>query len=215
MPQKDLIVNEIFFSIQGESTHAGIPCIFVRLAHCDLRCSWCDTEYAFYEGTKMSVKEVLAATEQYPCDLVEVTGGEPLLQDGVHELIVSLLDAGKQVLIETGGHRDVSPVDSRAILILDLKCPDSGMSHKNRWENLEALKSKDEIKFVLASRTDYDWAKGVIRQHDLAARHPIHFSPVWQSLKPEQLAAWILEDGLPVRLQLQLHKLLWGEQRGV
>jgi len=215
MPQKDLIVNEIFFSIQGESTYAGIPCVFVRLAHCDLRCSWCDTEYAFYEGTKMSVKEVLAATRQYPCDLVEVTGGEPLLQEGVHELIVSLLDAGRQVLIETGGHRDISPVDPRAILILDVKCPDSGMSHKNRWENLEELKSKDEIKFVLASRTDYDWAKNVIRRHDLASRHSVHFSPVWQSLKPEQLAAWILEDGLPVRLQLQLHKLLWGEQRGV
>jgi 7-carboxy-7-deazaguanine synthase len=215
MPNKDLIINEIFFSIQGESTRAGMPCVFVRLAHCDLRCSWCDTEYAFYEGTKMSIKETVAAALKYPCNLVEITGGEPLLQEGVHDLVRTLLDTGKVVLIETGGHRDISRIDPRAILILDLKCPDSKMAHKNRWDNLPKLKAEDEIKFVLASRTDYDWAKEVLENHDLASHHSVHFSPVWQSLKPELLAAWILEDGLPVRLQLQLHKVLWGDKRGV
>jgi 7-carboxy-7-deazaguanine synthase len=213
MPRNDLIVNEIFFSLQGESTYAGELCTFIRLAHCDLRCKWCDTEYAFNEGFAMSVEEILEQVRRYPSELVEVTGGEPLLQNGVHTLIKRLLDGGKTVLIETGGHRDVSQVDKRARLIYDIKCPDSGMVNKNRWENLATLSSDDQIKFVLASRKDYDWAKGIIAKHCLLESHVVLFSPVWDTLPPQKLADWVLQDGLPVRLQLQLHKILWGNER--
>lgn len=215
MPQEKLVVNEIFFSLQGESTYAGEPCAFIRLAHCDLRCNWCDTEYAFHEGSSMSVADILKEVQQYPTNLVEVTGGEPLLQDSVHGLVRRLLDSGKKVLIETGGHEDISQVDERATLIYDVKCPDSGMSKKNRWENLPNLRPQDEIKFVLASRRDYVWAKEVITRRKLAGNHSILFSPVWGSLSPQDLAGWILEDGLKVRIQLQLHKILWGNKRGV
>ena len=211
-----MIVNEIFFSIQGESTHAGRPCGFVRLAHCNLRCEWCDTEYAFEEGRKMALEEIVGELERYPTDLIEVTGGEPLLQSDVLKLITCLLDAQKTVLVETGGSLSVGQVDRRARLIYDIKCPGSGMSERNCWENLALLKDTDEIKFVVKSREDYEWARDRIREWDLTSRHTVLFSPVWERLKPSELAEWVLQDGLPVRVQVQLHKYLWGAAaRGV
>lgn len=211
-----LVVNEIFFSVQGESSFAGRPCAFVRLTYCNLRCTYCDTEYAFYEGQKITIDQIVEKIESYPTDLVEITGGEPLLQKRVHPLITRLLDRGKTVLIETGGSIDVRPVDGRAILIYDVKCPSSGMADRNRWDNLTHLKSSDEIKFVIGSREDYEWARAKTQELDLHTKHTVLFSPVWGALEPSRLAEWILQDGLPVRLQLQLHKLLWGPAtRGV
>jgi len=211
-----LIVNEIFFSIQGESTHAGRPCGFVRLAHCNLRCEWCDTEYAFEEGREMALEEIVCELERYPTDLIEVTGGEPLLQSDVLKLITCLLDAQKTVLVETGGSLSVGQVDRRARLIYDIKCPGSGMSERNCWENLALLKDTDEIKFVVKSREDYEWARDRIKEWDLTSRHTVLFSPAWGRLKPSELAEWVLQDGLPVRVQVQLHKYLWGpDARGV
>ena len=216
MSDQSLEVNEIFFSIQGESSHAGRPCAFVRLTACNLRCSYCDTEYAFYEGTERTIGEIVAEVVAFPCDLVEITGGEPLLQTPVHDLIRELLELGKTVLIETGGALDVSAVDPRAILIYDIKCPDSGMAGKNRWENIALLKPVDEVKFVIGSAGDYQWSKEKITEYRLSERHQVLFSPVWGDLEPRQLAEWILTDGLNVRVQIQLHKLLWGaETRGV
>ena len=210
-----LLINEIFYSIQGESSYSGRPCAFVRLTACNLRCVYCDTAYAFNEGQWMTVDAVLAETLKYPTSLVEITGGEPLLQRAVHPLISRLLDAGKEVLIETGGSLDISEVDPRAVLIYDIKCPDSGMVEKNRWENLSLLRVRDEVKFVVSSRKDYDWAKQVMSERSLAAPRTVLFSATWHQLPPDQLAQWILEDRLPVRLQVQLHKILWGEKRGV
>lgn len=211
-----LVINEIFFSIQGESSYAGLPCVFVRLTYCNLRCSWCDTEYAFYEGERQDVDKVIEKVCAYPCDLVEVTGGEPLLQKNVHRLIKGLLDRGKKVLVETGGHVDISEVDRRATLIYDIKCPDSGMNDRNRWENLEILRPQDEVKFVIASRRDYEWARDQIPRIPSWKERVILLSPVWDRLEPKLLADWVLEDSLPVRMQLQLHKILWGpEARGV
>ncbi|MBI4444636.1 MAG: radical SAM protein [Acidobacteria bacterium] len=211
-----LIVNEIFFSIQGESSHAGKTCAFVRLTYCNLRCTYCDTEYAFYEGKGLSVDEIINRINQFPTELVEITGGEPLLQKNVHKLIRRLLDSGKTVLIETGGSLDIKVVDPRAILIYDIKCPDSGMHAQNLWRNLNFLKTSDEVKFVISSRSDYQWARDILRQYQLDAKHTVLFSPVWGKLSPKELADWILHDGLRVRLQLQLHKLVWGaEARGV
>ena len=215
-PKDSLTVNEIFFSIQGESTRAGHPCAFVRLAQCNLRCTYCDTEYAFYEGKEMSLENIIRQVDDYPTDLVEITGGEPLLQSAVFPLIKRFLDDGKIVLIETGGSIDVRPVDSRAILIYDIKCPDSGMVDKNLWENLSHLKPNDEVKFVLGSRRDYEWAKEQLDRWDLVSRHTVLFSSVWGQLDSRELAEWVLQDGLQVRFQVQLHKILWGnEVRGV
>lgn len=205
-----LLINEIFFSIQGESSFAGQPCAFIRLTGCNLRCKWCDTEYAFYEGTRMSLDEIFQQVSNFPTRLVEVTGGEPLAQAEVHLLLERLLDSGKTVLVETGGHMDIQPVDDRAILIYDIKCPDSGMADQNRWENLTHLKKIDEIKLVIASRQDYEWARKTVVDRKLTPRHRVIFSPVWGILDPAPLADWILEDGLPVQMQIQLHKLLWG-----
>lgn len=211
-----LRITEIFFSIQGESSYIGRPCVFVRLTGCDLRCSWCDTAYAFKGGRQIAIEEIVARVESYPCNLVEITGGEPLLQPGVHLLIKELLGRGKEVLLETGGHRDLTPVDSRVRIICDIKCPDSGMSGHNCPANLELLKPGDEIKFVLASRADYLWARELIRDRGLAERHTVLLSPVWDQLEPRDLAEWILADGLAVRMQVQLHKILWGaEVQGV
>lgn len=211
-----LAVNEIFFSIQGESSYAGLPCVFVRLTYCNLRCSWCDTEYAFYEGKRQSTDAIIEKVCSYPCELVEVTGGEPLLQKNVHHLITTLLDHGKTVLVETGGHMDIHQVDARAILIYDIKCPDSGMSDRNRWENLKALRPRDEVKFVIASRRDYEWARDQIPEIPSWKDRVILLSPVWDRLEPRILAEWVLQDNLPVRMQVQLHKILWGaEARGV
>jgi 7-carboxy-7-deazaguanine synthase len=210
-----LLVNEIFYSIQGESSHAGRPCAFVRLTACNLRCDYCDTEYAFHEGKSMTVEQVFGEVLKCPTGLVEITGGEPLLQTPVHTLTARLLDAGKEVLIETGGSLDISPVDPRAVLVYDIKCPDSGMVDKNRWDNLERLRGHDEVKFVISSRTDYEWAKRILSERGIASRHVVLFSPAWHRIDPAELAGWMLEDGVPARLQVQLHKILWGERRGV
>ncbi len=212
-----LTINEIFHSIQGESSFAGQPCVFVRLTACDLRCTWCDTPYAFYEGHKMSVDEVIADVESRGCDLVEVTGGEPLLQQDVYPLMQRLIDAGKTVLIETGGHRSIANVPAGVIRIMDVKCPGSGESEKNDWSNLPLLTSRDEVKFVIADRVDYDYARGVLARERLAERcGAVLFSPVHGNLDPRQLSEWVLADRLPVRVQLQLHKYIWSpETRGV
>ncbi len=211
-----LVVNEIFRSIQGESTRAGEPCVFVRLTACDLRCTWCDTEYAFHEGTKQTVAEVLDRVEAWDVRLVTVTGGEPLLQKSTPELITSLLDRGRTVLVETGGHRDITGLDSRAIRILDLKAPSSGQTDRMRWGNLDDLRATDEVKIVVRDRIDYDWALKTIHSRGIEGRCPILLSPVHGELDPATLAGWILESGAPVRLQIQLHRLLWPETlRGV
>jgi 7-carboxy-7-deazaguanine synthase len=217
MTDDRLRINEIFFSIQGESTWAGRPCAFVRLTGCDLRCSWCDTEYAFHEGRTMAVDDVAAQLLGYGCDLVEVTGGEPLLQAAVHPLIARLLAAGMTVLVETSGASDVSRLDPRAIKVMDLKCPGSGESARNLWTNLEHLTPRDEVKFVIADRADYQWASDVTRRHNLAARvNAVLMSCAFGRLEPALLAGWILADRLPVRMQLQMHKHIWApDARGV
>ena len=212
-----LTVNEIFYSIQGESTRAGRPCVFVRLTACDLRCSWCDTEYAFHEGRKMSIDEVVAAVDRYACPLVEITGGEPLLQDDVYELMERLLADDRTVMLETGGHRPITKVPRAVIKIVDVKCPGSGEADKNDWTNLDRLAPHDEEKFVIADRADYEFARDAVARHQLASRAlATLFSPVHGVLAPKALSEWILEDRLPVRLQLQLHKFIWSASaRGV
>lgn len=207
-------VTEIFHSIQGESTHAGRRCAFVRLAGCNLRCRWCDSDYTFTGGERMSIDDVVAQVKRYGCDLVEVTGGEPLAQAEGFDLIRRLADEGLEVLVETSGSIDIAPVDRRAKIILDIKCPASGEAEKNRWENLDELRPHDEIKFVIAGRDDYDWARRVIDERGLAGR-TILFSPVWGELELQPLAEWMIEDRVPARLQTQLHKHIWGERRGV
>jgi 7-carboxy-7-deazaguanine synthase len=212
-----LTINEIFYSIQGESTYAGRPCVFVRLTACDLRCSWCDTPYAFHEGKKRELSDVLAEVDRYDCPLVEVTGGEPLLQEEVYGLMSSLVDRGRTVLLETGGHRSTARVPSDVVTILDVKCPGSGEASKNDWSNLERLRPHDEVKFVIKDREDYDYARGVITRYDLAARAAaIHLSPVHGVMNARTLSEWALADRLPVRVQLQLHKYIWDPAtRGV
>src|ERR1700730_13687695 len=212
-----LTVNEIFYSIQGESTRAGRPCVFVRLTACDLRCSWCDTPYAFHEGQKRSVAEVVAAVERYGCPLVEITGGEPLLQEEVYELMDRLLALVRTVLLETGGHRPVTRVPAAVLKIVDIKCPGSGEAAKNDWSNLDRLAPHDEIKFVVQDRVDYEFARDVIARHDLASRAAaVLMSPVHGVLDPKTLSEWMLADRLPARLQLQLHKYIWpANTRGV
>ncbi|MBX2989934.1 MAG: radical SAM protein [Bacteroidetes bacterium] len=204
-----LIVNEIFFSIQGESGFAGMPCVFVRLTGCNLRCVWCDTEYAFYEGRQMSMEEILAKVESYNCKLVEVTGGEPLVQEGVHDLMTTLCDRGFEVLLETSGSISIAGVDSRVRRIVDIKCPGSGMVKENLWENIEFLTAQDEVKFVVGSKDDFQWTVDVIRRYELEKKCPIFLSPVFGDVQPIELADWILESGIPARLQLQMHKYIW------
>lgn len=211
-----LRVNEIFHSIQGESTHAGRPCVFVRLTYCDLRCSYCDTEYAFFEGSERSLDDIVAEVGGHGCRLVEVTGGEPLIQRETIALLERLLAAGHEVLLETSGAWPVEHVPEGVRVIMDLKTPGSGMVGRNRWENLRHLDAADEIKFVICDRADYEWARGVVGEHGLADRHAVLFSPEWGGLDPAALAAWILADRLTVRLQLQLHKHIWSPTaRGV
>jgi 7-carboxy-7-deazaguanine synthase len=212
-----LTVNEIFYSIQGESTDAGRPCVFVRLTACDLRCTWCDTEYAFHEGRSMSVDAVMAEVDRHGCELVEITGGEPLLQDDVYPLMERLLAEGRTVLLETGGHRPLGRVPAAVRKIVDVKCPGSGESHRTHWDNLENLAPHDEVKFVIKDRIDYEFARDIVARHQLAGRvAAVLFSPVHGVLDPKDLAAWILEDKLEVRLQLQVHKFIWGpDVRGV
>ncbi len=212
-----LTINEIFHSIQGESTRAGEPCVFVRLTACDLRCRWCDTPYAFHEGRKMAVDEVVARVEAFGCPTVEITGGEPLLQADVVPLMERLLALGKTVMVETGGHRSIAGVPEGVIRIMDVKCPGSGESDRNDPANLVLLTSRDEAKFVIADRADYEFARDIVVRTALADRcAAVLFSPVHGELPLRQLAEWILEDRLPVRLQAQLHKYIWDPQtRGV
>jgi 7-carboxy-7-deazaguanine synthase len=212
-----LTVNEIFHSIQGESTHAGDRCVFVRLTACDLRCNWCDTPYAFHEGRKMSIDDVLSVVEGYGCPLVEITGGEPLLQEGVYELMERLLAAGHTVLLETGGHRPIDRVPAAVVKIVDVKCPGSGEADKNCWSNLDRLAAHDEVKFVVLDRADYEFARDVLTRTQLPSRAAaILFSPVHGLLDPKTLSEWVIADRLPVRVQLQLHKLIWSPTaRGV
>jgi 7-carboxy-7-deazaguanine synthase len=212
-----LTINEIFHSIQGESTYTGRPCVFVRLTACDLRCSWCDTPYAFTEGRKMSLDDVVAQVEAYGCPLVEVTGGEPLLQKDVYPLMDRLLASGHTVMLETGGHISIERVPPAVIRIVDVKCPGSGESEKNDWANLDRLTPRDEVKFVIKDRGDYEFARDVLARHRLADRcGAVLFSPVHGVLEPKALAEWMLVDRLPARLQLQTHKYIWSpDTRGV
>lgn len=213
----NLVVNEIFYSVQGESTHAGRPCAFVRLTACNLRCNYCDTEYAFYEGRRMTIAQIVEQVEGYGCPLVEITGGEPLLQQGVYRLCAALLDAGMQVMIETSGASDVSRLDQRVIKIMDLKCPGSGEAQRNLWSNLSHLTAQDEVKFVISDRADYEWTRAVIAEHGLAGRvNAVLLSPAFGRIDAASLASWMLEDHLAARLQLQMHKYIWSPNaRGV
>jgi len=212
-----LTINEIFYSVQGESTYAGLPCVFVRLTACDLRCTWCDTPYAFHEGSKRPLEEVLGEVDRFGCSLVEVTGGEPLLQEDVYPLMRGLLGRGKTVLLETGGHRSTARVPEEVVTILDVKCPGSGEVEHNDWANIGRLRRHDEVKFVITDRADYEFAHDVMTRHELSGRAAaIHFSPVHGVLDPKTLSEWVLADGLPVRVQLQLHKYIWSPTtRGV
>lgn len=211
-----LRVCEIFHSIQGEGTRAGLPCVFVRLTGCHLRCAWCDTTYAFYEGTWMTVNDVLGKVREYGCPAVEVTGGEPLLQPAALPLLARLADEFAPVLLETSGAAPIGAVDPRIVRIVDVKCPGSGEAGRNHWPNLDLLTPRDEVKFVLADRADYDWARDVLARRNLAGRCPVIFAPVHARLAPAELAGWVLADRLPVRVGLQLHRLIWpGGERGV
>jgi 7-carboxy-7-deazaguanine synthase len=212
-----LTVNEIFHSLQGELTRAGERCVFVRLTACDLRCSWCDTPYAFYEGHKMTLEEVLEAVEAFECPVVEITGGEPLLQKETPELMRRLLERGKRVMVETGGHIGIDRVPAGVVRIMDIKCPGSGEAHRMDWANIDRLTREDEAKFVIRDRADYEYARDVLKAHRLDERcGAVLFSPVHGVLTPEALASWVLEDRLPVRVQLQVHKFIWPPQtRGV
>ena len=211
MKEDTLVVHEIYRSIQGESTFAGLPCAFVRLTGCNLRCTWCDTPQAFYGGKRMRRDEVLERALALGTPLVELTGGEPLLQPGVIPLLRELCDAGRTVLVETSGEADVSRVDPRVHKIMDLKAPGSGESHRNRWSNLAALGQGDEIKFVLADRADYEWMRATVQERGLGSLGvALLASTVWGKLAPKDLVDWVLEDGLPVRVQVQLHKIIWG-----
>jgi len=209
-----LIVSEIFYSLQGEAARAGLPTVFVRLAGCPLRCRWCDSAYAFGGGREMTLAAVLDEVQGYPVRRACVTGGEPLAQGECLDLLTALADRGYDVSLETSGALDIAPVDSRVSRVMDLKAPDSGEEGNNRWENLHFLNSRDEIKWVIASRRDYEWARAAIGAHRLDALCPLLMLPAHGLIEPCQLAEWILADALPVRFQMQLHKLLWGNMRG-
>jgi 7-carboxy-7-deazaguanine synthase len=214
--EQTLVVHEVYASIQGESSHAGWPCTFVRLAACHLRCTWCDTPHAFGEGVRRSVDDVVADAHGRGIARIEVTGGEPLLQPGVHPLMARLCDLGHTVLLETSGALDIGRVDPRVVRIVDLKCPGSGEEARNRWENVELLGPRDEVKFVLADRADYEWARAAIERHGLAGRCTVMLSVAHGLLAPADVVRWMLEDGLDARFQLQLHKVIWDPNaRGV
>ncbi|MDX1647806.1 MAG: radical SAM protein [Longimicrobiales bacterium] len=222
MAEPFLRITEIFHSIQGESTWSGVPCTFVRITGCPLRCTWCDTEYAFHGGERMTLDDIVREVRGHPARVVEITGGEPLAHPGAFDLAHRLLEEGYTVLVETSGAFDVAPLDPRVHKIMDLKCPGSGENRRNRWENLDHLTGRDEIKFVVKDRADYEWARDVIEERGLTERveegslRALLMSPVWGEMELEPLASWILEDGLRVRFQLQVHKLIWGpETKGV
>lgn len=211
-----LKVNEIYYSIQGESSKSGLPCVFVRLTYCNLRCTYCDTEYAFYEGEDKSIEEIIYEVKNYNCKLVEVTGGEPLVQKECLELMKKLCDEGFDVMLETGGSLPIKDIDERVLIIMDLKCPSSKMEKKNLYENIDFLKPSDELKFVIGNREDYDWSKEIIYRYDLQYKSEILFSVVFGELEPVSLVNWIIEDKLDIRYQLQMHKYIWHpETKGV
>jgi 7-carboxy-7-deazaguanine synthase len=215
-PEGSLVVHEIYRSLQGESTFAGLPCVFIRLTACHLRCGYCDTPHAFRQGETLPLDEVVSRALAFGDDLIEVTGGEPLLQAEVYPLMTRLLDAGKTVLLETSGAVDTGLVDPRVRVILDLKTPGSGEVAANVWANVDRLRPTDEVKFVVCDRADFDWSAAQVRAHRLTDRCPVLFSPAFGRVSPTELAAWVLESRLPVRLQVQLHKILWDPQaRGV
>lgn len=211
-----LKINEIYYSVQGESTFAGLPCVFVRLTYCNLRCTYCDTEYAFYEGNDLDFSQIMEKIASFKCNLVELTGGEPLMQEGSLELMKTLCDSGYTVLLETGGSLPIDKVDSRVHIIMDLKTPSSGMLKKNLYSNLEFIKQKDEIKFVIGDRNDYEWCKETINKYNLSGKCPILFSTVFSKIEPKDVVDWIIEDNLNVRFQLQMHKYIWDpKMKGV
>ena len=212
-----LRVNELFYSIQGESSFAGRPCVFIRLTGCNLRCAWCDTRYAFDEGNEMSISEILRAAAAYPARLALVTGGEPMLHKGIYALLEALLASAYTVLLETGGHEPLAAVDARVHKIMDFKCPSSGMAGRNNYVNVDCLTRNDEVKFVIADWNDFEWACDIIKKYDLMDRvDMVHFSPVFGKISFAELAAWILRCGLDIRMQPQLHKIIWPEiDRGV
>lgn len=212
-----LTINEIFHSIQGESTKAGLPCVFVRLTYCNIRCVYCDTEYAFYEGIDRTIEDIINEVSSYNCKLVEITGGEPLVQENVHKLMKKLCDLGYEVMLETGGSLPIEIIDKRVKVIMDIKTPYSKMEKKNRYENIQYLKPTDEVKFVIGSREDYEWSRDALIKYDLLSKvEQILFSPVFDSVENIELAEWILKDKLKVRFQLQMHKYIWHpETRGV
>jgi 7-carboxy-7-deazaguanine synthase len=212
---KSIKVNEIFYSLQGESSRVGLPTAFVRLTGCPMRCSYCDTSYAFSEGKNMSIDSVIKKVKEYKTNYITVTGGEPLAQKSCWDLLKTLCDEGYSVSLETGGGLSINNIDSRVKIILDIKTPNSGESESNFWENLLIIKPSDEIKFVIENREDYEWSKNILLSKDLFLKVPIIFSPVYKKLKPKKLSEWILKDNLPVRLQIQLHKIIWGEISGV
>ena len=211
----NLKINEIFYSIQGESSHTGLPCIFIRLTYCNLRCSYCDTDYAFYNGTDMKISEIISEIDKYPTDLVMITGGEPLLQENCIYLMQELLNKSYSVMLETSGSLKLKDVPKSVIKIVDFKCPTSSMMDKNDWAIITDIQKEDEIKFVIANKEDYDWSKKMIKKHNLNKICPILFSPVYNKIDISILADWILEDGLNAKLQMQLHKHIWGEKKGV
>lgn len=211
-----LKVNEIYYSIQGESSKAGLPCVFVRLTYCNLRCTYCDTEYAFYDGSDKTIEEIIAEVRKYDCKLVEITGGEPLVQNESLDLMQRLCDEGFEVMLETGGSLPIKDIDMRVMIIMDLKCPSSKMIKKNLYENIDHIKPSDEIKFVIGTREDYDWSKEIIIKYSLTKKCSVLFSVVFGQLEPVQLVNWILEDKIDVRYQLQMHKIIWHpEKKGV
>lgn len=209
-------INEIYYSIQGESSKAGLPCVFIRLTYCNLRCSYCDTEYAFYEGTDFTIDEIIDKVRKYDCKLVEITGGEPLVQKESINLMKRLCDEGYEVMLETGGSLPINEIDKRVMIIMDLKCPSSKMMKKNNYDNINYLKPTDEVKFVIGTLEDYEWTKTIIEQYKLIEKCSVLFSVVFDKLEPATLVNWILEDKLKVRYQLQMHKIIWHpETKGV
>ena len=215
MTSTSLRIFEIFHSLQGESSRVGLPTVFVRLTGCPLRCGYCDTAYAFQGGSTQTIEDILREVAQYQAQYVCVTGGEPLAQKSCPDLLKALCDAGYSVSLETSGAMDISPVDARVSVIMDIKTPGSGEESKNLWANIAHLKAEDEVKFVLADRADYDWAREILEKYQIVKKSPVLFSPDYKTLPPADLAKWVLEDRLPVRMQLQLHKILWGEKPGV
>ena len=211
-----LKINEIYYSVQGESTHAGRPCIFIRLTYCNLRCSYCDTEYAFYDGKDMEITDIMSEIKQWDCNLVEVTGGEPLFQEECIDLLNELVNSNYEVMLETGGSLSISNVPKKVIKIVDFKCPSSKMVKKNLWSIVDDLQPHDEVKFVIGNRGDFDWAKDRITEYSLDKICTLLFSPTFGEIDPQQIVKWILADNLPVRIQMQMHKMIWSpEEKGV